>query len=207
MNTAARVVSFLFHPLLMATYLFGLFAWMLPLALSPLREEGHGRFILIIFSITFAMPALAMGIFRSMGTINSVMMHSRRERVIPFLFTTALYGTLTYMFYTRTGVRFDDNLFRFMLIIDALVVIGTLLTLFWKVSMHSLAAWGFTGIVLALNRLTEDGSLLYPLIFSLVVTGLVMSARMQLQAHSLREVTAGAIAGLLTGFAGMVILF
>lgn len=191
----------------MATYLFGLFAWMLPLALSPLREEGHGRFILIIFSITFAMPALAMGIFRSMGTINSVMMHSRRERVIPFLFTTALYGTLTYMFYTRTGVRFDDNLFRFMLIIDALVVIGTLLTLFWKISMHSLAAWGFTGIILALNRLTEDGSLLYPLIFSLVVTGLVMSARMQLQAHSMREVTVGAIAGLLTGFAGMVILF
>jgi membrane-associated phospholipid phosphatase len=191
----------------MATYLFALFAWTLPLALSPLREEGHGKFILIIFSITFAMPALAMGIFRSMGTIDSVLMHTRRERIVPFLFITALYGTLTYMFYTRTGIRFDDNLFRFMLIIDALIVVGTLLTLFWKVSMHSLAAWGFTGIMLALNRLTEDGSLFYPLIFSLVIAGLVMSARLQLQAHSMREVTAGAIAGLLTSFAGMVFLF
>jgi hypothetical protein len=191
----------------MATYLFGVFAWMLPLALSPLREEGHGKFILIIFSITFAMPALSMGIFRSMGTINSVMMHTRRERVLPFAFTTVLYASLTYMFYTRTGVRFDDNLFRFMLIIDALVVVGTVLTLFWKVSIHSLAAWGFVGIMLALNRLTEDGSLFYPLICSLVATGLVMSARLQLQAHSMREVTTGAIAGLLTSFAGMVFLF
>ena len=39
MNLLARIISFLFHPLLLATYMFGLFTFSLPAGLDPSDHE------------------------------------------------------------------------------------------------------------------------------------------------------------------------
>lgn len=207
MNFIARVISVLFHPLLMVTYLFSLFALVFPYGLDPLKEEGQWTFIFVLFLGTFLFPSLIISLFRSMGFVKSITMEDRKERIFPFVLITLLYISFTYMFYQRTGVSVRDNLFKFIVITDGLLVVATLVTLFYKVSVHSLAAWGFIGILLPLNHVAEDGSLFYPLIASIVVAGLVMSARLQLHAHTSREVMTGAILGLVTGFTGMIVLF
>lgn len=191
----------------MVTYLFSLFTWFFPYGLDPLPESGHWNFIFIIFSITFILPSLNIGLFRSMGTIGDVTMPQRKERILPFVFISVVYLAFSYLFYSRTGVSIRDNVFRFIIITNALLVVATLSTLFYKVSIHSLAAWGMVGILLPLNKISEDGSLFYPLVISIVVAGLVMFARLQLQVHTGREVMIGAILGLATSFAFMTILF
>ena len=93
-----------------------------------------------------------------------------------------------------------------MLIIAALAVVGTVCTFFFKVSVHSLGWAGLVGIVLPLN-IAADGTLLLPTAALIVIAGVVMSARLKLNAHSPREVVIGGLSGLAIGIAGMSILF
>lgn len=207
MKVAARIVSIVFHPLLLATYLFGLFAFLLPAGLSPVKEEGHLNFIILIFCITFLLPALNILIFKTLGSIQSIAMEDKRERIIPFSFITILYGAVTYLFYSRTSIDIHDNILKFMIIIDALVLLATVITVFYKISVHSIAIWGLIGILLPLNKISEDGSLFYPTLAAILIAGLVMTSRLQLNAHTPREVMIGAMVGLMTSFVSMLVLF
>jgi membrane-associated phospholipid phosphatase len=203
----ARIVSVVFHPLLLATYLFGLLTLTLPTALDPLKEEGHLNFIFLIFCVTFLFPSLNVGIFKTFGSIKTLAMKDRRERVMPFTFVTILYCVITYLFYARTRIGLDDNLLKFLIIIDALVVVGTIATFFYKVSVHSIGICGIIGILLPLNNISEDGALFYPTIATIIIAGVVMSSRLQLNAHTPREVMVGSVLGFTTSFVLMFFFF
>jgi cation transport ATPase len=203
----ARIISIIFHPLLLATYLFGLLTFVLPAALDPLKEEGHLNFIFLIFCVTFLFPALNVGIFKTFGSIKTLAMKERQERIIPFSFITILYVVVTYLFYTRTRIGLNDNLLKFLIIIDALVLVATVVTYFYKVSVHSMGICGMIGILLPLNKISEDGALFYPTLATIVLAGGVMSARLQLNAHTPREVMIGAVLGFTTSFLLMFFLF
>ncbi len=187
--------------------MFALFSLVLPAGLDPLKDDGHWNFVFLIFCVTFLLPALNIGIFRTFGSIKSLAMEERQERIIPFSFITILYGVVTYLFYSRTRVSIDDNLLKFLIIIDILILIATIVTIFYKVSVHSMAIWGLIGILLPLNKTSEDGALFLPTILAFVVAGAVMTARLQLNAHTPREVMIGGMLGFGVSFAAMVIMF
>ena len=94
-----------------------------------------------------------------------------------------------------------------MVIITAMVVVTWAITFFYKISVHSLAVCGSLGILLPLNQATEQQVLLIPTVTIIVISGLVMSSRLLLDAHKPREVMYGGVVGFLIGFAGMIILF
>lgn len=145
--------------------------------------------------------------FKAFGMIQTLSMEERRERVLPFSFVTILYVVVTYLFFIKTRVSFHDNLLKFLLVADVLILLSTIVTLFYKVSIHSLAAWGMIGILLPLNKVSEDGALFYPTIGAILAAGIVMSSRLQLNAHTPREVLVGALIGFAASFMSMLILF
>lgn len=208
MNTlVARGISYLFHPLLLATYLFGMLAVYFPPALYPIKMETRFYFVVFVCCLTFVLPALNLFFFRQFGVITTLTMKHRSERIKPFIFITLLYLGCTGLFYYKSHMGLQDNVFKLLVIIDALVVVSLVITLFYKASIHSLAACGVLGILLPLTKAAEDGSLLLPFVCSLTMAGLIMTARLQLQAHTPRQILAGAATGFATGFVGMMILF
>lgn len=206
MNIPALLISVILHPLLMATYLFLLFSLLIPTALYPVSGDEHVTFISLVFIATFALPVMCLAIFRSFGTIRSFTMTSRRERIVPFVFITVIYLSLTYLLYQRTG-NFSASFLRFLVIIDMLVIASAIATFFFKVSVHCIGVWGMIGILLPLNKITGEGALFYPTLMIILLAGFVMSARLALQVHTPREVMWGSVLGLATGMAGMFILF
>lgn len=207
MNILARVISVLFHPLLMATYLFGLLCFFLPSALYPFSQERQRALMIVISVMTFVIPMLGISVLRTVGAISSFTMLERRERIRPFFLITIVYLFFTYFFAFKLGVGLNDNLFKFLLIIDLLVIAATVITFFYKVSIHSIGVMGVLGIILPLNNEVEDNALFIPTIVLLLIAGLVMSARLQLNSHTSREVWVGAITGFLIGFLSMIFLF
>lgn len=142
---------------------------------------------------------------RYFGNITSVTLYSREQRIGPFIFISLLYILITLLFYYK--VSFSQNFNKLMVIITCMVIISLLITFFYKISIHSLAASGGIGILLPLNKVTEEATLLWPTAFVIVAAGLVMSSRLLLDAHTPREVLYGGIVGFLVGFGGMVALF
>lgn len=206
MNAIARLLSYLFHPLLMPTYLFAFLAITFPIALEPIQPESHTLFVSLIFIVTCVIPALLIGILKSFGTVSFHML-TRRERVVPFFLITLIYCFITYLFYTKTRISLDDNFMKLMVILDLLAIASTVLTFFFKISVHSLVVWGVIGILIPLNKLIEVNTLFTPMLLFVVLTGFIMSARVQIGAHSLKEVLWGAVAGLATSIGGMYYLF
>jgi hypothetical protein len=206
-NAAAKVISFLFHPLLMATYLFAMLAWIFPSALSPISVEGHRTFVLLIFLVTFLLPAFNIGLFKVLGTIQSLAMVERKERILPFMFITTIYCVITYLLYSRSRMDLNDNFMRLMIVIDLLVLVATVCTFFFKISVHSMGIWGLIGMLVLLTKMTALNSLLYVSLALILLAGIIMSARLQLGVHTSREVMWGSIVGLVTSVTGMLFLF
>lgn len=203
----ARVLSVVFHPLFIPTYFFSFLAWALPTSLEPVGPELQLRFLLFIFIVTCLLPFLNVGIFKAFGTIQSYAMPDRRERLMPFIFVSAIYIAVTYLFHLHGRMNLNDNFLKFMVIIDMLVVAATIATFFFKVSVHSICVWGLVGMLVPLIKITEVNTLFYPTLGVIVLAGFIMAARLQTGAHTSREVMWGAAMGLATAVGGMLLLF
>jgi hypothetical protein len=135
------------------------------------------------------------------------MMVERHDRIIPFVFITLFYLMMTGLFYWKFHIGFQDNVFRFLVIIDLLVIASTLITFFYKISVHSIGICGLLGMLIPLNRVSENHSLFYPTLATLVVAGIVMSARLQLNVHTQREVLIGGAVGFSVSLLAMLYFF
>jgi hypothetical protein len=160
-------------------------------------------FALFVFGFTFFIPAMNLWLLRVLGSISSLQLDSRHERKQPFVFISAMYIIVAYLFYTK--LPFSANFNRVMIIVAALVVTATVITFFIKVSVHSLAMGGWIGILLPLVKFSPN--LLWLTAAIIALSGLVISSRLILNAHTLRETTIGSIAGLVIGYGGMMLLF
>jgi hypothetical protein len=202
-RVAAKIVSIVFHPLLMTTYLVLLLGVFFPQMLM-IKGSALNLFALLVFFVTFVLPALNIVMFKVNGVISSLTLASRAERVLPFIFISIIYSLVTALFFYKG--TFGSNFSKLMLIVTLLVVVSTLITFFYKISIHSISMWGAIGILLPLNKIVE-GSLLWPTAIIITMAGPVMSSRLFLDAHTPREILMGAVVGFSVGFGGLVFLF
>ena len=204
MRTAAKIISIVFHPLLLATYLVTIVGFYFPvmLAISP---RNFNIILGFVFCFTFILPVVNIIMFRYFGTISSYTLHSRSERLVPFVAIMIIYLVMIFLFYNKLPLSANFN--KLMTIVTALVVVSTMITFFYKVSIHSLAVCGLVGMLLPLNKAIENNVLLWPTAITLVIAGLIMTSRLYLNAHTFNEVLTGAVTGFTIGFAGMLIMF
>ncbi len=202
MRTPAKIISFVFHPLLLATYLVLVLGKFFP-AMLMIAPNQLALVTLFVFAFTFLIPVINLLLFRYLGSISSIHLESRQERVLPFIFISVMYLLVVFLFYFR--LPFNSNFNKLMTIVAVLVVFSTIITFFYKVSVHSLAMGGWLGILFPLIKFSP--SLLWPTATVIAIAGLVISSRLALDVHTPRETLVGVIAGLLTSYGAMVILF
>jgi hypothetical protein len=201
---AAQAISLIFHPLLLTTYLVILLGIYFP-AMLMIESSKLWMIVAFVFVFTFLMPALNLLMLRAFKTIQSLTLHSRQERLFPFTLIAFIYALVAFLFYYK--LHFSTNFNKLILIIFFLVLISLMITFFYKISIHSLAMAGGVGILVPLNKALDEPTLLIPTVALILVMGLVMSARLALGAHTLREVIHGGMVGFVVGFGGIVILF
>lgn len=183
----AKVISVIFHPLLIPTYALALLLNINTHFTLVLPENYRYLTILFVFLTSFAMPALIMLILLKIGTIKSLQMETRQERVIP-LFVVAVFFYATY-FLIKQGPYFAFyNIF--LLGATLLVIISLFINYFTKISIHMVALGGlfgtFVGFTLALQL-----ELRFLLTMIIIVSGFVGFARLKLKAHSEGQVYGG----------------
>jgi membrane-associated phospholipid phosphatase len=158
-----------------------------------------------IFCFTFLLPVVNLIMFRMFGTISSYTLENRAERIIPFIAIALIYMVTALLFFIK--LRFSVHFNYLLLIIAMLVMAAVVLNFFLKVSVHALAAWGGIGILLPLNKAVEQPDLLWPTAGAILAAGLVMAARLYLNAHTPREILVGSITGFSIGFFGVLYFF
>ncbi|QCR24142.1 hypothetical protein C1N53_18445 [Pontibacter sp. SGAir0037] len=193
----------MFHPLLMPTYLFAFILYYLPAPFVSFPVQHRWYILGLAFFTTFLIPGIGAYFMQRTGYIDSLEMEKREQRSLPLLFTGTCYAVTSYLFY-REPV-FDRVFYVAIGLIAASVFLTYIISLYWKISAHSVGMGGSLGLLLLLNRMAPEAMLLGPIMFFILLAGAVMSARLALNAHTPAQVYAGFSSGLLLAFIGGLI--
>ena len=189
----AEVISIVFHPLLLSTLLLAILFFFSPNSLRPITADNFLPFLGVVFALTFIIPALSIGMLKLTSTISSLKLEDRKERIMPFTFISLYYGLTVYMFGFRLGL--GQTMVILFGTVTAAVVLTTIITLFYKISVHSVGIWGVVGSMIAIQIRYPDSLLFWPIIITLLVAGLVNTSRLYLRVHSPSQVNYGSLLG------------
>lgn len=198
-DKVAQVISVVMHPLLMPTYLFLLIRYAAPELFRPFSDDMLFSLLMVVFIASFVLPMLSLVSMRYSNTIKSFSLDKRKERVLPFSFITLFYGITTYFFYTK--LRFNDLLYVTFLAVTILLVCLLIITIYWKVSIHSAAMGGIVGFIYGLLVKSPLNQGIYLLVFGVMIWGIVSVARLKLNAHTPQQIYIGTVVGFLICFA------
>jgi membrane-associated phospholipid phosphatase len=197
-RTLAQVLSVLLHPLLIPTYLFCIVLYLLPPSVVTFPVERRWAIVVLVFCSTFIIPGLGTYFLYRQGHVGGLTLEHRPERNLPFFFTAVCFGVTSYIFYQEA--YFDRLFFYIMTLITLSVFLTFLFSFRWKISAHAVGVGGALGILFLLNKLLPENQLLYIIVVAIILTGLVLSARLALDAHSPAEVYSGFLLGFSLSF-------
>lgn len=153
-RSLAQVLSVLFHPLLLPTYLFAVILYYMPSSMLTLPLQVRWVVLAMIFFTTCLIPGAAAVVMVRFGQLDSVEMRRREQRALPLLFTAICYAATTFLLYRESAY---DAIFYFVMgIIAASVFLTFAISQFWKISAHSVGMGGGLGLLLVLNNLAPE---------------------------------------------------
>ncbi|MDE6097760.1 MAG: hypothetical protein K2L80_01975 [Muribaculaceae bacterium] len=188
----AQIVSDIFSPILIPTYAYSIMMWLTPLVILPERVRLVTTAVIAL--ITAVVPTASLLTLRRLGRISDAAVSRRNERLLPFALALVCYiGAAWYL----GSVHAPWWAARFFLGAALAVAIALIITLKWKISAHTTAIAGMTGLIiwLAFRHLM----FLQPMVVitvSIMLCGVVGSCRLALRRHTLAQTGAGFLLGI-----------
>ncbi|MDY0084962.1 MAG: hypothetical protein RBR84_03485 [Bacteroidales bacterium] len=195
----AKILSVLFHPLLIPVWAYFALIWQADLILLRIPYNMIWKLAGLIFMTTFLFPLSIIYLMLRFGLISSLQMPLRQERIAPLLIT-AVFFYLTY--YLLKHLQIAPVLYVYMLGATLLAIIASAISLWWKISLHMIGLGAITGTFAGLVLLSPESFHLL-LILSVLISGLIGTSRLILLAHKPMEV----YVGFFTGFLMMLNIF
>jgi len=189
----AQFLSYTLHPGIMPTV-----GTILILGALPETFEWNFvvRVVTTVFLGTYIGPFLGIVILRLAGTISSVHLVKREERIYPYLIGAAsMIATGNHL--ERAGVPVEIT---WSVYLSALVVIiSTILLPFFKSSAHAAGVFALYALYICLHQRYGSGEIQH-LIIGAMVLGSLSWARLELKRHTLQELLSGALLGFIPMF-------
>jgi membrane-associated HD superfamily phosphohydrolase len=191
---AARIISYIFHPLFIPVYI----SWIIFKIQSPLfsvNETGKNFYIPRFILLYTFFPLVTVLLLKAVGFISSIHLENRRDRIIPYVICMIYYWWSWHLFdnqpeYTRLSVIISLAIF--------LASIGGLMAnIYMKVSMHAIAAGVMAAFVMLL-AFSEDLSFGIYISISVLLAGIICTARFVDSDHTAKEIYVGLLVGILS---------
>ena len=190
MKLAARIITLLFHPLLMPT--LGLLLIFNSGTYLALLDPAAKRAVLFVMALgTLFFPLMMVPILYYRNLITNLQDATREERFLPYLIILILYF-ITFVYFVRLPLsRF---IHAYVLSVSILLLALILVTIKFRICAHMAAIGGITGLIIALI-LQYEIPLEGFLAMTLVMAGLTGSARLILKVQRPVEIYTGFLLG------------
>lgn len=193
MKTFSKTVSWIFHPLFIASYGAAFYLFALP----SYFERPELQQSLIIFAMTVIgtalLPATTTLLLARLGKISSLKMDQQQERNWPLLLSAIIYF-ICFNLFNRRGVPVFIQLM--ILGATASMILGLGVNLRTKISLHMIGIGGWCGGIIALALASEHIDA-WIIAASFLCAGTLGTARLYLDAHSPGQVLGGFMLGFL----------
>lgn len=217
----AQLVSLIFHPLLVPTYMLVILLLVNPYAFSVSSiGDANSKFLLIrMFLSTFFIPAFAVLMLRFLGLVQSIELKEKEERIGPYIITGIFYLWMYRNFLDDSQIPTLYTIF--LLGATIALFIAFFINIFSKISAHTVGMGGLLGmVIITMAQYREytsfviDSSILgvyeismFGLLIAVILTcGIVGTARLLLDAHNQQDLYGGYLIGIAAQFIAFRIL-
>lgn len=192
----AHLVSYILHPLFISTYVMGYLIFIHPYAFI---DDTHKAQVLRFFNVVLCnalFPAFSVFLLWRLKFINSIMLRTVKERIIPYIIAMVFYWWTwrlsIYLGYAAFAVHF--------LLGSFLAVCGAFFcNIYFKISMHMVAMGGAVMFFFQMSFNDAWSSGLY-LSIVLLIAGLVGTARLIVSDHTRFQIWSGLFIGILSQY-------
>lgn len=194
----SKLLSYLFHPLLMATWFV-----LLLLHTNPYSFAGMSTKVVVavVFINTFMFPAIAILLMRKLGFVSSLEMPDHKQRIIP-LVATIIFYVWAYLAIKKINFPFVMGVFMMGTLVS--LFIAFFINVFSKISLHMVGISGALTAVMLLVMISPV-DIGYYFIGTIVLTGAIATARLYLGAHTMKEVYMGFLTGMIGQVFGLIL--
>lgn len=201
MQFFAKLISYVFHPVFMPV-LLSIALWrLMPAAFAGIPHRSLVFGLISLISTTVFFPLVTVALLKALGFIKSIQMRISKDRVIPLIATMIFYfwaeRVFSHPFKIEQRELFWPEIIQILLLGSfwgvILLFIGSI---FFKISMHTTAAGGAIGIMVVLLFLSPI-NMLTALLTTIVIGGIVGTARLILREHTVAEIWMGYAIGLI----------
>ena len=185
----ARIVSAVFTPFSIPFVAFLILFLFSYLNIMPL---AYKLIVLgVVYCFTILMPTLTIFLFRKINGFEAKDLTDRKKRYVPYLLTI-----ISYVFCMLMMRKLNIPWYMSGIILTALLMmlISIILNLKWKLSEHMLGMGGIVGGVVSFSALFGYNPVWWLSLF-ILIAGVLGTARIILQHHTLSEVLTGFVVG------------
>ncbi len=191
---AARVMSMIFTPFYLP--LAGLLALFLFSYMSLMPMAFKLTLLTMVYFFTILLPTLLIHAYRRYQGWTSSQMAQKERRMVPYIITILCYFVCYYLMSIVRIPQFMANILVAALLIQ---IACAIINVWWKISTHSAAIGGIAGALVAYSILFAFNPLWW-FCTIIIIAGMVGTSRMILRQHSLSQVIAGFLTGVVLGF-------
>jgi len=149
MTHFAKIVSIVFHPLLMPTLGFFIIldsSMYLSSSINPLTTKITYA---TIFIFTCVLPFINVWFLVNKGYAKDIYLRTRKERKLPYLFSVVYYLIL---YYFLKPINLPPAIYLMVLGTTIAAIITLLINLRWKISAHMVGIGGVLGAVIGISE-------------------------------------------------------
>ena len=199
----ARLVSYLFHPLLVGVYMAAYMIFINPVYYNYVDPREKILSLATVFNNNFVFPVVVVLLLKGLGFIKSIYLETAKERIVPYMASIIFFFWTWYVFYNKPDA--PQTMKDMLQGIFYASIIAMTANIYFKISMHAIGMGGLIGMM---TMVLFEGMMLSPLPFVIAVllTGLVMSSRLIASDHQRGDIAAGFLAGLISQILAATIL-
>lgn len=189
----AKLISVLLHPVFMPLACSLLLFYCMPHVFAGITLKVLDGWFIMMVTNTIMFPVILILLLKGLGFIKSIYLRDVKERVIPLI------GTMVFYFWpylVAKNVHAPEAAKILLLGNFWGIVIVFIITIFFKISMHTSAAGSLLGFVFVLMLLSHS-VLAMALCIALIAALLIGWARYAVGAHTSRELWLGYVVGII----------
>lgn len=203
LKSIAHFFSYLLHPVFVPLYVIFFLIYIHPFAFVGFSPDEKIKTIFIVALNLVFFPLLSVLLLKALGFIESIYLRTQKDRIIPYIAS----GIFFFWAYTvfKEQHRYPSILTIYVFGIFLASSAALITNIYLKVSMHAIGMGGWLALFLLMSY--NDGMMMsWPLALVILLTGIVCTARMLINAHQPKEIYIGLLIGILSQFVAAYII-
>jgi len=194
LRIAARIISYIFHPLFIPVYLSWLAVESQSFLFGVFSEWEKTIFIARFGVMYILFPLVSVLLMKALGFVSSIHLNTQKDRIIPYVVCMIYYWWMWYVLHNQPEYPKQFVILSFAIFLASIG--GLMANINIKISMHAIGAGLMAAFVMLLG-FSQDINFGVYISISILLAGIICTARFIDSDHTAKEIYVGLLVGIL----------